>query len=64
MTWWFRISATLFVLGVIMTFFYLRTRTIQLANKMLEEKVRVRTAELLKSKKDLESYCGSGLEKR
>jgi len=45
-TWWFRISAILFVIGSIVSIFIWRTRQLKMQKKLLEIKVRERTNDL------------------
>jgi signal transduction histidine kinase/ligand-binding sensor domain-containing protein/CheY-like chemotaxis protein/AraC-like DNA-binding protein len=53
MTWWFKIVMILFTLGGISLLIYLRTRSVREKNRMLEEEVRKRTADLLESKNEV-----------
>lgn len=56
MTWWFRALIAVFSVSVVVLVFYVRIRNIKRINRILEEKVTLRTAELTKSKEDLEEH--------
>lgn len=54
MTWWFRLMVFIIVAFTINLIYFLRTRNIKRLNKMLEHKVRIRTAELVENKEELQ----------
>lgn len=47
LTWWFRLLSGVVFVAIIVLIFYVRTRNIKRINKLLEEKVKQRTHELL-----------------
>ncbi|MDX2301338.1 MAG: SpoIIE family protein phosphatase [Microscillaceae bacterium] len=53
-TWWFYLGAILLVLLLIIAFLRIRTRTLEAANKKLEQKVNEKTAEIELQKSQLE----------
>ena len=49
MTWWFRAVVLILALGTILFIYRYRTRAIRESNKILEEKVKLRTQELIEA---------------
>ncbi len=52
-TWWFRISAIIFAISVILMLVKLRMKRIKIQNEILEKLVKVRTAEVVKQRNDI-----------
>lgn len=61
--WWFRVFFILFVVGVIIYIYKLRTRQLLLQKKELTQKVKERTRELESANKDLEERHEEILQK-
>ncbi len=53
---WFRISVALLIISMILLWFYLRIRRIKQQNEHLEEQVRLRTAEVVRQKDQIEEH--------
>ncbi len=56
MTWWFRLLATVSVLGAVAIIAFRRSYLMRLQNRLLEEKVRQRTEELVFLNTDLQMH--------
>lgn len=52
-TWWFRIMLVLAAVAGVLLYNYLRIRSVRIRNKFLEEEVKIRTADLLKSNEEI-----------
>lgn len=52
-TWWFKAVLVLAVVAGVLLYNYLKTRSIHKRNKFLEEEVKIRTADLLKSNEEI-----------
>jgi signal transduction histidine kinase len=57
--WWFRILIIIFLIGLIYLIFRIRLHSIQKINRLLEQRVRDRTAELQASNQELEAFAYS-----
>jgi len=53
---WFKITSTLFVISLVLLWFYLRIKRIKKQNEYLEEQVRLRTAEVVMQKDQIEEH--------
>lgn len=53
-TWWFRIIASIFIIGLLILFFRFRVRNIQKRNRILEHKVLERTKRIMVQKEEIE----------
>jgi len=53
-TWWFRISAFVFIIGLALSFYFWRVNTLKARQRELEQKVDERTAELKEANTSLE----------
>ncbi|RLD66956.1 MAG: hypothetical protein DRI95_05690 [Bacteroidetes bacterium] len=53
---WFKISSALFVISMVLLWFYLRIKRIKQQNEFLEEQVKLRTAEVVMQKDQIEEH--------